>query len=113
MKIRKGIDIRKVMFVTVGGVNIDFHGLEAPWQNIGDVFSSGNGLLEFLVGSAAVIAIAMIIISGYTLITSAGDPDKVDTGRKMLTGSIIGLGIIFIAGLVIKYILGLFGVEGY
>lgn len=113
MEIRKRIDIRKVMFVTVGGVSIDFHGLEAPWQNIDDMFSSGQKLLEFLIGSAVVAAVAMIIVSGYMLMTSAGDPDKIDTGRKMLTGSIIGLGIVLIATVIILFVLNLIGAEGY
>jgi len=106
-------DFNKFLFVSIsGGKFINFGNLEAPWRNMEDVFSSGNKLLEVLVGSAAVVAVAMIIVSGYTLMTSAGDPDKVDTGRKMLTGAIIGLIVVFIAGLVIKFLLGFLGIDG-
>jgi hypothetical protein len=53
----------------------------------------------------------MIIVSGYTLITSTGNPDKVKQGQDTLTAALIGLVIVWIAGLIIKSILSILGVQ--
>jgi type IV secretory pathway VirB2 component (pilin) len=75
-------------------------------------WSSGAGLelelrdlINLLIGLGSVVAVAMIIISGYTLITSTGNPDKVEQGQKTLTGAVIGLVIVWAAGLLIKTLL--------
>ena len=64
-----------------------------------------RNLINLLIALGSIVAVAMIIISGYTLITSTGDPDKVDQGQKTLTGAVIGLVIVWVAGLLIKTIL--------
>lgn len=99
--------------VVVGGKTITFFGLDKPWSSIGDIFDDGMDIVNFLIGSAALVAVAMIILSGYTLMTSAGNPDKVEQGQKMLTGSVIGLIVVLIAGVLVKFVLQLIGLPGY
>lgn len=62
-------------------------------------------IINILIGLGSVVAVAMIIVSGITLITSTGDPEKVEQGQRTLTGAIIGLVIVWVAGLIIKTIL--------
>ena len=103
--------IQSALFVTIGGnTSINWGNIEEKWNSIEDVFSDGQKLLEFLIGSAAVLAVLMLIISGYTLITSTGDPDKIETGQRMLTGSLIGLGVVLIAWILVKFVLNVLGV---
>jgi hypothetical protein len=47
----------------------------------------------------------MVIVSGYTLITSAGNPEKVERGQKTLSATIIGIILIYLVSMIIKYIL--------
>lgn len=56
--------------------------------------------LEFA-GSVAVI---LVIISGITLITSGGDPKKIDQAKKTLTYALAGLVLIFLSFFILIFI---------
>ena len=65
-----------------------------------------NPLLNWITGFSIVIAVAMIILSGYNFITSLGDPDKVQKGQKGLTAALIGMAVVIVARLIIEFVLG-------
>jgi hypothetical protein len=44
---------------------------------------------------AGVALLAMILMGGFTFLTSAGDPKKMEQGRNQLTYAIVGFVIIF------------------
>jgi len=52
----------------------------------------------------ALIPIA-IIAGAYQLITAGGDPEKIETGKKIIIYALIGAGVIFLAGAIINEIL--------
>jgi TRAP-type C4-dicarboxylate transport system permease small subunit len=62
-------------------------------------------LLNYAVGSAAVICVAILIASGYMYITASGDESKVEKATKSLTFAIIGLAICFIAVMLVNFVL--------
>ena len=103
----------KLLAITIGSgsgsKSIDFGNFEFRWNDLSDLMSIGQRILTFLVSSGAVVAVAMAIFAGYTLITAAGDPDKIQKGQKMLTNSLIGLAVIAIAGVLIYFVLELLG----
>ena len=39
----------------------------------------------------------MILIGAFYLLTAAGDPEKINTGRKIITWTIVGLAIVIIS----------------
>jgi len=45
----------------------------------------------------AIIVSLMVIYGGFNIVTSAGDPKKMETGRKILTFALIGLVIALVA----------------
>ena len=103
----KKVDLKKYLLaVTVGGSQIDFP-VEPKFSNLGDILTQGFDLVSMLMLLGSVVAVTMIIVSGYTLITSTGDPEKIEKGQKTLTGAIIGLVVVLIAGLIIKFVLEL------
>jgi len=57
-------------------------------------------IIAMLAGIAAVI---IIIVSGITMITSAGNSEAVGTARKRITGAVIGLIIIALAYLIVTF----------
>lgn len=67
--------------------------------------------INFFIGFSVIVAIVMIIIAGYTYITAAGDADKIEKGTKMITAAVVGLVIVFVAALLVKYILGVVSPE--
>lgn len=56
--------------------------------------------ITFLLSIAGFLAVGYIIYGGYVLVTSGGNDQQVQTGKKALTNAIIGF-IIAIAGVVI------------
>jgi type IV secretory pathway VirB2 component (pilin) len=98
------------MFITIGGYTIDFP-FPNKWAGMKTFFSDVQGIIDLLVILSSVVAIVMIIVSGYTLITSTGNPDKVKQGQDTLTAALIGLVIVWIAGLIVKSILSILGVQ--
>ncbi len=97
------------LLATIGGVDIDVP-IGEKWGSIEDVFTDATSLINILIGLGSAVAVTMIIVGGYTLIFSAGNPDKIEQGSKTLTGAVIGLIIVWGAGIGIKFLLQLLGV---
>ena len=53
--------------------------------------------ITFIFAIAGVGLLIMIILAGFTLLTSIGDPKKMEMGKSKLTSAIIGFVIIFTA----------------
>lgn len=71
-------------------------------------------IISTIIGVLTVIGVIyfviQIILSGYALITSQGDPKQLDTAKKRLTNNIIGLALIVLAyglGSLIAKLLGM------
>jgi cytochrome bd-type quinol oxidase subunit 2 len=60
---------------------------------------------------SGLVAVFLIIYSGYQYVTSSGDKEKVDNARKRLTYAIIGLVIIMLSFVMINIFSQLTGVE--
>lgn len=91
--------------VTIGGYTFDAPTLK--WN-----ITTPEGVVELvififntLVALSALVAVGMIIYSGYMFITSAGDPEKVKKGGDALTAAIVGMIIVFLARTIILFIL--------
>ncbi len=68
---------------------------------------------QMILGLSGSIALLMFVIGGIIYLTSGGNPSKVQKGTKMITGAVIGLLIIFSAGVIVKFLLGtLVGTQG-
>ena len=61
------------------------------------------GIVASLTGIAVVI---VIIISGFTLITSGGNPEAVKKSRSRLFAALIGLVIVAMSWVIISYVIG-------
>ena len=68
-----------------------------------------NTIVTFIYWIAIVIAPLMIMIAAFFFLTAGGDPKRVDTARRIILWTVIGLAIILFAkGLisVLKQIIG-------
>lgn len=86
-------------------------GLESP---VSSSLSSWEGvlakiyeLLNFLIPFSAIIAVVMIIVGGYTLMTAMGDPDKIKKGSDIVTAAVIGMIFVFLSKLLVGFIIGI------
>lgn len=91
--------------VTIGGFNF------TP-PAVKDVFTTPQGVMEMvvfllntLVGLSALVAVIMIIISGYLFITAAGEPEKIQKAQSTITAAIVGMIIVLLARTIIVFLL--------
>lgn len=82
------------------------------WTAIGCITTSDPQafvawLLSRAIGIAGGIAFLLMVFAGFQIITSAGDPKRLQSGKEMLTSAIIGLIVIIFA----VFLLQLIGVQ--
>lgn len=68
--------------------------------------------IPYVFGIAGVGLLIMIILSGFTLMTSAGDAKKMEQGKNQLTYAIVGFIVIFAAFWIVQFAGYAFGIEG-
>ncbi|MBI5135098.1 hypothetical protein HZA86_02595 [Candidatus Uhrbacteria bacterium] len=70
------------------------------------------GLVGILVNSFFAIigaaALTFIIIGGFLMVTAAGDEEKVERGKNILLYTAVGVGLLFMVYVVIKYVIVVF-----
>jgi xanthine/uracil permease len=54
---------------------------------------------------AALVCVVILIASGYSYITAAGDEQKIEKATKTLTYAIVGLVICFISVILVQFVL--------
>lgn len=69
------------------------------------ILSNALGMVYFIAGT---IAVVMIIFSGLSYMTSAGDTGKVTKAKNTLTYSVVGLIIVLIAFAITSFVIGRF-----
>ena len=80
----------------------------AQFNSIGILLSS---LLPNVFVIAGVIIFFFIILGGFTMITSAGNPEKQKEGSAMITGAVMGFVIIFGAYWIVQLLEWILGVS--
>lgn len=60
--------------------------------------------IPFLFAFAGIALLVMLILGGFSLLTSAGDSKKLDSGKKQITYAIVGFLVIFIAFWIVQLI---------
>lgn len=68
-------------------------------------------LLNTAIIFAGVVAVAFLIFNGFKYMTAAGDTAKTEEAQKGIANALIGLVIAIIAGLIVNFVLGLFGMD--
>ena len=63
-----------------------------------------NRLIDFIFKLAIMIAPIMIIVAGFYFITAAGEPEKINTAKKIILWTLIGLLVVLSAkGLIVLF----------
>lgn len=108
--IENKVDKIKPVFlpVTFGIVDLDIPSFNEQFTTVEGIVDFIIDLLNFLVGASAVVAVGLIIYAGITYMTAGGDPDNVKKASNILTAAIIGLCIVFLARVLVEFVLNTF-----
>lgn len=71
-------------------------------DKINSIITTVVNILSIIVGIAAVV---MIIIGGFRLVTSGGDPNTVSSARKGILYALVGLVVVAFAQFMVKFVL--------
>ncbi|MDI6717915.1 MAG: pilin [Patescibacteria group bacterium] len=70
-----------------------------------DLFLLAKNVIDFLFKASFVFATVVILIAGFKLLTSAGNPEAAAGGKKMVWNALLGIVILFCAWLIIDTVL--------
>ncbi len=105
MKIKKNLSKISLLPITIGGFTIEMPTLKWDFTTVEGTVLAINNILNFAIGFSVVVAVIMIIYGGYTFIMSSGDPENISKGGKMITAAVVGMAIVFLAKLLIMFVL--------
>lgn len=80
------------------------------FETIADIV---NKLLPIVFAVAGIILFFYLILAGFDLMLSGGDPKKAESAKAKITNAVIGFVIIFIAWWLTKILATIFGLEGF
>jgi len=78
---------------------------DIPKLTAEQVLAGSLNAIYFIVGGLAVI---IIILAGYTFITSSGDPAAVTKAKNAILYSVVGLIVVIMAFAITSFVLGRF-----
>lgn len=73
--------------------------------------SGGYGLISALFWIAGSLLLIYLIIGGYKLMTSAGDPKKAAGAKQTITNAFIGMVVVFVAYWIVQILLTVLGLD--
>ena len=75
---------------------------------IGDII---NDLVPYIFALAGLALLFILILGGFELLTSAGDPKKMESAKGKITNAILGFIIIFVAYWLVQILQVVFGIK--
>ena len=78
------------------------------FQSINDMWIVLANVLDISIRIAVLLALIFIIYGGIRYIMSRGEPENIQTAKKIITNSVIGLVIAVLAATIVGFIAGSF-----
>jgi len=80
----------------------------ATIADLGDILQK---IIGYALGLAGIVLFIMLLIGGFSFITSGGDPKAAEGAKKTITSAIIGLIVILISYIILVIIKNITGVD--
>lgn len=98
------------IFGTVGAKKDILENVNSTAQDVGlqntDVTNLTTNLMLIALGLLGIVAVAMMIISGYLWITAGGNDERVRKARAIMFSAVIGLVVVLLSWAIIQYVIG-------
>lgn len=56
------------------------------------------------IGLAIILAVIMVIVGGYQLVLSTGNPTIIEKGKKRIQNALLGLGLAIVSGVFLNFL---------
>lgn len=86
-----------VAFIAIGLPFILAESAYAVPAGVGNVENFIRSIIQVVAGLAGLVATGFFVASGFTYITSSGNPEQLDRAKRTITWSAIGLAIVIAA----------------
>jgi len=63
-------------------------------------------VINWVLGLLGIIAVIMILVGGFQWMTAAGNEEKVEKAKKVISAAIVGLIIILLAWAIVNFVIG-------
>lgn len=70
---------------------------------ITDLLSVFINVAEYLLGISGAVALGFFVYGGFVYVLSRGKPEEVKKATSILTNAVIGIAIIFLSGVLVRY----------
>jgi type IV secretory pathway VirB2 component (pilin) len=68
-----------------------------------------DNILGYLIGLLYFVAVVFALYGGFQILTAAWDEEKVKKGKTTLINAVIGLVVIFLASIIVRWVISLSG----
>jgi hypothetical protein len=79
---------------------------------LNDIVNLFIGAANYLFGIVGALALLFFVYGGVLWLTAGGNAEQIEKGKKVLTGAVIGLIIVFGAWLIVQFVMTALGVKG-
>ena len=69
-----------------------------------DLKTTVINIIQWVLGILALVAVIMIIIAGFQWMTAAGNEEKVEKAKKVISAAVIGLIIVLLAWAIVIFV---------
>lgn len=66
-------------------------------------------LINFILAGVGAVAVIMLIYAGITYMTSAGNEKRIESAKKTMTYTVLGLAVVFLSFLIVSFTIALVG----
>ena len=98
------VERRELLGLRSWDYGIDIQAIDTQGELKSTVWAIASNILIDITVVAAYLVIGYTIYGGYQYIMSAGDPNKVATGKKTLSNAFLGLAIVMLANIILNSI---------
>lgn len=67
-------------------------------------------LIQFAISASVIVAVVALIMAGFKYILAMGNEDKIKSATQSLVFALIGLVVVFIAPLIVQFVMSNLGV---
>lgn len=71
-----------------------------------DLQTTVINIIQWVLGLLGLVAVIMILLGGFRWMTAAGNEEKIESAKKLLTAAIIGLIIVLLAWAIVNFAIG-------